>query len=60
MEPELAHELRDRGLLYEQLECFAAARADLERFMALAPDDPSADTIRERLINLSRHGATLH
>jgi regulator of sirC expression with transglutaminase-like and TPR domain len=60
VEPELAHELRDRGLLYEQLECFAAARGDLERFLALAPDDPSADTIRDRLIDLGRHGATLH
>jgi regulator of sirC expression with transglutaminase-like and TPR domain len=60
VEPDLAHELRDRGLLYEQLECFAAARGDLERFLALAPHDPSADTIRERVINLGRHGATLH
>jgi regulator of sirC expression with transglutaminase-like and TPR domain len=60
IEPELAHELRDRGLLYEQLECFAAARGDLERFLALAPEDPSAATIRERLIDLGRHGATLH
>jgi len=60
VEPELAQELRDRGLLYEQLECFAAARADLERFLTLAPNDPTADTIRERLIDLSHHGATLH
>jgi len=60
VEPDLAQELRDRGLLYEQLECFAAARADLERFLAMAPRDPSADVIRERLIDLGRHGATLH
>jgi regulator of sirC expression with transglutaminase-like and TPR domain len=60
VEPDLAQELRDRGLLYEQLECFAAARADLERFLTMTPNDPTADTIRERLIDLSRHGATLH
>jgi regulator of sirC expression with transglutaminase-like and TPR domain len=60
VEPGLAHELRDRGLLYEQLECFAAARTDLERFLALVPDDPSADTVRARLIEIGRHGATLH
>jgi regulator of sirC expression with transglutaminase-like and TPR domain len=60
VEPELAPELRDRGLLYEQLECFAAARADLERFLALAPDDPTATVIRQRLIDLGRSGATLH
>ena len=60
VEPELAPELRDRGLLYEQLECFAAARADLERFLALAPDDPTATVVRQRLIELGRAGATLH
>jgi len=60
VEPELASELRDRGLLYEQLECFAAARADLERFLAMAPDDPTAAVIRQRLIDLGRSGATLH
>ena len=60
VEPELVSELRDRGLLYEQLECFAAARADLERFLAMAPDDPTAAVIRQRLIDLGRSGATLH
>jgi len=60
VEPELVQELRDRGLLYEQLECYAAARADLERFLTLAPDDPSADAVRQHLIELGRQGATLH
>jgi regulator of sirC expression with transglutaminase-like and TPR domain len=60
VEPELAPELRDRGLLYEQLECYAAARADLERFLAMAPDDPTAAAVRQRLIDIGRHGATLH
>jgi regulator of sirC expression with transglutaminase-like and TPR domain len=60
VEPEMASELRDRGLLYEQLECYAAARADLERFLVLAPEDPTAATVRQRLIELGRHGATLH
>jgi regulator of sirC expression with transglutaminase-like and TPR domain len=60
VEPGLPQELRDRGLLYEQLECYGAARADLERFLALAPDDPSAAAVRERLIDLGRPAATLH
>jgi regulator of sirC expression with transglutaminase-like and TPR domain len=47
--PDAAHELRDRGLCYAELECFAAAASDFERFLALAPDDPSAPQIRERL-----------
>ncbi|MFN8643149.1 MAG: tetratricopeptide repeat protein [Candidatus Binatia bacterium] len=61
VQPELPQELRDRGLLYQQLECFSAAQADLERFLALAPNDDSADVVREKLIELRRHGgATLH
>jgi regulator of sirC expression with transglutaminase-like and TPR domain len=60
VDPELTSEVRDRGLLYEQLECYAAARADLERFLVLAPDDPTATAVRQRLIEIGRHGATLH
>lgn len=61
VEPDLPPELRDRGLLYEHLECYAAAQADLERFLVLAPDDDSAPVVREKLIELQRHaGATLH
>ncbi|MBX3026687.1 tetratricopeptide repeat protein [bacterium] len=61
VQPELPPELRDRGLLYHQLECYSAAQADLERFLALAPHDESADVVREKLIEIRRHGgATLH
>jgi regulator of sirC expression with transglutaminase-like and TPR domain len=61
VQPELPQELRDRGLLYQQLECFSAAQADLERFLALAPNDDSAEVVREKLIEIRRHGgSTLH
>lgn len=57
--PDLPHELRDRGLLYHQLECYAAARADLERFLTLEPEDDSADVVREKLIEIRRRGGAL-
>lgn len=61
VEPDLAHELRDRGLLYLELECHAAAQADLERFLTLLPNDPSAAVVHEKLVALRRRGsATLH
>ena len=47
--PHSALELRDRGLLLEALECFGPAVADLERFLALAPEDESAPAVREQL-----------
>jgi len=61
VQPELPPELRDRGLLYQQLECYSAAQADLERFLALAPHDDSAEVVREKLIEIRRRGgSTLH
>jgi regulator of sirC expression with transglutaminase-like and TPR domain len=33
-------ELRDRGLIYRELECAGPALADLERYLAHAPQDP--------------------
>jgi regulator of sirC expression with transglutaminase-like and TPR domain len=57
--PDLADEVRDRGLLYAELECYAAARADLERFLVLAPNDPSAAAVRDRLLSLAQ-ATTLH
>jgi regulator of sirC expression with transglutaminase-like and TPR domain len=47
--PDDPEELRDRGLVYEQLECWNAARSDLRRFLALAPAHPSAGQVRARL-----------
>jgi regulator of sirC expression with transglutaminase-like and TPR domain len=58
--PESPDELRVRGLLYQQLECFAAARDDLRRYLELVPSAPDAEQIRERITSLVRAAATLH
>jgi regulator of sirC expression with transglutaminase-like and TPR domain len=58
--PEATLELRDRGLLYGRLECFAAAQADLRRFLELAPEDPTAEAVRGYLLELSRGAPRLH
>jgi regulator of sirC expression with transglutaminase-like and TPR domain len=58
--PDNAFELRDRGLLYLQLECYGAAGADLERFLQLAPDNEHADTIRQTLVEIRRHNVQIH
>jgi regulator of sirC expression with transglutaminase-like and TPR domain len=52
LDPEDAGELRDRGLIYAKLECFRAATDDLERFLELAPQDPSARAIARQLDKL--------
>ncbi|HEX9180983.1 MAG TPA: tetratricopeptide repeat protein [Burkholderiales bacterium] len=49
LRPDDPAELRDRGIIYENLECFRAAQADLERYLLLAPQAPDADMVRRRL-----------
>ena len=58
--PDSADELRVRGLLYAQLDCFGAAAADLRRYAELVPDAPDAARIRERADRLARAASTVH
>ena len=59
--PRHAEYLRLRGLLYEQLECFASALADFRRYLTLAPDAAAAAEIRTHLERLEQrhHDAAL-
>ncbi len=52
--PELIGELRDRGILHEQLELYGAALGDYDRFLEIAGGDPSAEKIRTRRDTLRR------
>jgi len=58
--PGAPTEVRDRGLIYAQLECFGAAVADLEHFVACVPTDPSAEAVRVRLEGLRARMSQLH
>lgn len=58
--PGTPDEIRDRGLVYEQLECWSAARADLAQFLELAPKHPSAKHVRARLEEVEKHRTRLH
>ena len=60
LEPDAPLELRDRGLLYARLECWSAAAADLRHFLALAPNDPTADGVRQQLVELIRSSPALN
>ncbi|HBZ70641.1 MAG TPA: hypothetical protein DEP35_13280 [Deltaproteobacteria bacterium] len=60
LSPDAPLELRDRGLVYQELECFGAALCDLERFLALAERDPSADAIRDTLVELRAKAARVN
>lgn len=54
LDPENPGWLRDRGALFQRLDCPRAAAADLEAYLDRAPDDPEADVIRQVIARLSR------
>lgn len=58
--PDSADELRDRGLLYQRMECFRAALADLERYLALQPAADDVDDVYARVIELRQSAARLN
>lgn len=58
--PNLPGEVRDRGLIYEQLECPHAALQDYRRYLELEPEAPDAEDIRTRAIDLQQKGSALH
>lgn len=60
LNPDQPHWLRERGAIYQQLECTHAAIADLERFCELVPDDPERDVVRKALVHLMRTAPAVH
>ncbi len=58
--PDQAPELRDRGMIYQELECARAALADFEAYLLKSPDCEDADDIRRRVIELRREAARLN
>ena len=58
--PEIASELRDRGVLWTRLGFVAPAIEDLERFLELVPDAPEADRLRLEIVRLKAEDVTLH
>ena len=58
--PEAHVELRDRGLLYQQLEAFRAALQDLAAYLEREPEAPDATDIRARVVELTALCARLN
>lgn len=58
--PESAEELRDRGLLYEQLECFRPALSDLQNYLRRRPKAPDAEDVHAKVVELKQACAKLN
>lgn len=60
LSPNASAELRDRGLLYQRLECFRAAHQDLSAYLEREPDAPDLDEVRASLMDLTARCARLN
>jgi len=58
--PESTDDLRTRARLYESLECFASAAADLRRYLKLVPGAEDAGDVRKAIGRLASDAPTLH
>jgi len=60
LDPASGEDIRDRGLIYLQLECFRQALEDLETYLRLAPHAEDAQAVRRQVTTLTRQVAQLH
>ena len=51
--PESSAELRDRGLVYQRLECYRAALKDLSDYVEREPEAADFDDVRVKLMELT-------
>lgn len=58
--PEASGELRDRGLVYQRLECYRAAQKDLTDYLEREPQAPDFEEVRVRLMEVSALCARLN
>ena len=60
LKPDCPLERRDRGFLYEQLECHQLAVDDFEYFIEQCPEDPLADVLKIQALALDLLPSVLH
>ncbi|MGF1683655.1 SirB1 family protein [Photobacterium minamisatsumaniensis] len=54
------HEIRDRGYIYQQLECSHAAVMDFEYFIEQCPEDPTIKLLKLQVEELNQEPLVLH
>jgi regulator of sirC expression with transglutaminase-like and TPR domain len=58
--PDSTSELRDRGLVYQRLECYRAALQDLSGYLEREPEAPDFEEVRVRVMEVSALCARLN
>lgn len=60
MDPEDPYEIRDRGLIFAQLECAHVALSDLTYFVEQCPEDPISEMIKIQIHSIEQKQIVLH
>jgi regulator of sirC expression with transglutaminase-like and TPR domain len=60
IEPGLVDEWRERGELYQRLECFRPALQDYQYYLSVAAGAAHSDEVRRRISELSQRVLLLH
>ncbi|MDO6708867.1 SirB1 family protein [Photobacterium sp. 1_MG-2023] len=60
LRPGDPHEIRDRGYIYQQLECSHAAAMDYSYFIEQCPEDPAAELLKLQVKVLNAQAPVLH
>ncbi|WP_070967145.1 SirB1 family protein [Vibrio sonorensis] len=58
--PDDPYEIRDRGFIYQQLDCHQAAKSDYQYFIEQCPDDPAAELLKNQVSAMNETQVTLH
>ncbi|EPF2930838.1 SirB1 family protein [Vibrio navarrensis] len=58
--PDDPYEIRDRGFIYQQLDCHQVALSDFQYFIDQCPDDPAAELLKKQVNVMSGKQVTLH
>ncbi|GDY24325.1 MULTISPECIES: SirB1 family protein [unclassified Agarivorans] len=60
LKPGDPHEMRDRGFIYQQLDCNSVAINDFEYFIEQCPDDPLSKILKVQIHSMDSQPAILH
>ncbi|RJX71607.1 hypothetical protein DZ860_09560 [Vibrio sinensis] len=59
-EPNDPYEIRDRGFIYQQLDCHKMAQSDFQYFIDQCPDDPASELLKTQVNAMNASQVTLH
>ena len=58
--PDDPYEIRDRGFIYQQLDCHQIALMDYQYFIDQCPDDPAAELLKNQVNAMRENAITVH